>query len=458
MIRKVLFVFLLILSVQRSYAVMRAHDSYRFGKSLRGAVSGPVTSSAYRMSAGTFANDVRQLVKLRGMGFNIPLNFTANVGRSGVVGALKGAAKFAGKTSFQGIVVGFALSGFFDALGWYFDGDDLVKPDFSSPDPMVRDYLSGYTSDYQPSVAVACQRGADNPTISAWAIYDHYQRIKSTDSYGRDMYQCYYRSRYEPDQDAKPHHFVYSARHCPEGQVSDGKGACVTGEPKLVTVPVTSADIDALDFSDYTIPDNVPQSVIKQLFPYMPYKPDTVVVPPVITELPTQTEVLPDGTKKVTTTQMTTEITHPLADPAVKTTEKTTVKTYAADGAQIDTQTTTKVTDATEPSRVEPAEAFDLCKAHPDTLGCQKVPDSTVPELAIPKTEIPLHFSPIDDFSTEGVCPTDRSVAFDFAGQHVAYTWSYVGICDFVSRVRPVIVLLGYFFAALICYAGVREL
>ena len=100
--------------------------------------------------------------------------------------------------------------------------------------------------------------------------------------------------------------------------------------------------------------------------------------------------------------------------------------------------------------RPEP-EKIDVCKANPDILACQKYGEIKEP----PKLEeqrIPMSFQPYGS-SRGGSCPAPRQASF--FGRSL--TISYQPICDFATMIRPLIIALAYFSAALIFVGAARR-
>ena len=72
----------------------------------------------------------------------------------------------------------------------------------------------------------------------------------------------------------------------------------------------------------------------------------------------------------------------------------------------------------------------------------------------IPTQTVDLDFKPADIFSVDGVCPEPRTVDFGMFGQH---EFSYQPLCDFASRIRPILILITIVSCSFFVYSSLKE-
>ena len=72
----------------------------------------------------------------------------------------------------------------------------------------------------------------------------------------------------------------------------------------------------------------------------------------------------------------------------------------------------------------------------------------------IPTQTVDLDFKPADIFSVDGVCPEQRTVDFGMFGQ---YEFSYQPLCDFASRIRPILILITIVSCSFFVYSSLKD-
>ena len=72
----------------------------------------------------------------------------------------------------------------------------------------------------------------------------------------------------------------------------------------------------------------------------------------------------------------------------------------------------------------------------------------------IPIQTVDLDFKPADIFSVDGVCPEPRTVDFGMFGQH---EFSYQPLCDFASRIRPILILITIVSCSFFVYSSLKD-
>lgn len=72
----------------------------------------------------------------------------------------------------------------------------------------------------------------------------------------------------------------------------------------------------------------------------------------------------------------------------------------------------------------------------------------------IPTQTVDLDFKPADIFSVDGVCPEPRTVDFGMFGQH---EFSYQPLCDFASRIRPILILITIVSCSFFVYSSLKD-
>lgn len=267
----------------------------------------------------------------------------------------------------------------------------------------------------------------------------------------------------------------YRRLRCP---YSYAAGVCIIDGDLPDPLPVTDAMIDALDLTGYT----PHQSDVPAISPHLG-KPDTVTITeqPKPIKMPTEitTTQNPDGTTSTTATDTTINVTinNNNGNLSVTSTTTTTTTNYT-DGVQTSTKTETTTTDHSDSSpeageNNAPQEMPTDCDLVPTLCETQKKiiaqdkdfydwvrdgEDNPIPDLLVPDEQIPLNFTPLDTFSGTGTCPEDRQIAFDFMGLSVDFAYSYEPACRYATAMRPIIVLVGMFLAAMMVVAAIREL
>ena len=96
----------------------------------------------------------------------------------------------------------------------------------------------------------------------------------------------------------------------------------------------------------------------------------------------------------------------------------------------------------------------DFCKANPTAPQCTGGEDYSYEDLELPETQMDLDFEPLDYFSTNGKCPSPRSVDLGMFGQ-VEFT--YEPLCDFASKIRPLFIAATMLMCGFLVWASVGE-
>ncbi len=100
------------------------------------------------------------------------------------------------------------------------------------------------------------------------------------------------------------------------------------------------------------------------------------------------------------------------------------------------------------------SEKPDICAQNPNSLMCAEAGNADYTDPVIPEKQIDFDFKPANIFSNDGVCP--QPVTFEIFGK--SYQFSYAQSCDFLRRVRPLIILAAMVTAMIMAYNAVKEL
>lgn len=100
------------------------------------------------------------------------------------------------------------------------------------------------------------------------------------------------------------------------------------------------------------------------------------------------------------------------------------------------------------------AEKPDICAQNPNSLMCAEAGNADYTDPVIPEKQIDFDFKPANIFSNDGVCP--QPVTFEIFGK--SYQFSYAQSCDFLRKVRPLIILAAMVTAMIMAYNAVKEL
>lgn len=100
------------------------------------------------------------------------------------------------------------------------------------------------------------------------------------------------------------------------------------------------------------------------------------------------------------------------------------------------------------------AEKPDVCAQNPNSLMCAEAGNADYTDPVIPEKQIDFDFKPANIFSNDGVCP--QPVTFEIFGK--SYQFSYAQSCDFLRKVRPLIILAAMVTAMIMAYNAVKEL
>lgn len=100
------------------------------------------------------------------------------------------------------------------------------------------------------------------------------------------------------------------------------------------------------------------------------------------------------------------------------------------------------------------SEKPDICAQNPNSLMCAEAGNADYTDPVIPEKQIDFDFKPANIFSNDGVCP--QPVTFEIFGK--SYQFSYAQSCDFLRKVRPLIILAAMVMAMIMAYNAVKEL
>lgn len=236
------------------------------------------------------------------------------------------------------------------------------------------------------------------------------------------------------------------AYNIPAGSPKGFDGRCPTA--RYNHQPRTPQAVGDL-WNDYP-PENIPQAIdatkdaLKGGFD-VPAEPAGITGPGSQTGTPTSSSTTgPNGT---TTTQKTPTYTYnyggSTSNQITYQTTYTTVVTTCAGAGSCSTTTTTETPDAPAPQDPE-----DPCTANPTRVGCTPMGDA-------PTGEIPKKTEPALTFESEAVslavgCPAPYPLGN-------GHSFDYGPICEVATIVKPAVVGLGLFSAALMCLMAVRR-
>lgn len=100
----------------------------------------------------------------------------------------------------------------------------------------------------------------------------------------------------------------------------------------------------------------------------------------------------------------------------------------------------------------------DLCKLHPNILACVDAsklgPEGDQPDVDIPDIEKPMTYSPLNLFSSSGTCPQPRQFSVTILKETKTFDISWQPTCDFVEKMRMIVILCASFIAIRILFGG----
>lgn len=108
-----------------------------------------------------------------------------------------------------------------------------------------------------------------------------------------------------------------------------------------------------------------------------------------------------------------------------------------------------------QPGSQQNQEQRDFCQQNPNAAACMELGNGDYEDLDVPESELDLNFEPADIFQTDGVCPEPKTVDLGMFG---TVEFSYQMLCDFASKIRPILVAMTVLFCAYFAYESVREL
>lgn len=123
--------------------------------------------------------------------------------------------------------------------------------------------------------------------------------------------------------------------------------------------------------------------------------------------------------------------------------------------------TSTSPTGMTEPQTVtsgsppgDKPEQFDLCKEHPDILACQVFKPDELQPLPVPNENKNLAITPDSGWGASSAsCPADKHATLSFG----PIAFSYEPLCLFANGIRPMVIALAWFSAALTFFGFARK-
>ncbi|WP_426991916.1 virulence factor TspB C-terminal domain-related protein [Methylomonas sp. CM2] len=256
------------------------------------------------------------------------------------------------------------------------------------------------------------------------------------------------------------HYYLNSTRGttCPVGYTYSSLGEeCYLTDPNPAVTPATTSEVEQRLNSAPSVSPQKQADTIAEIG-----KVDPAALPtgdaPVIESVPApettapQTSVSPDGAVQTTTKTVTATKTGP---QTATVTEMTSVKTTPASSIEttvnIENAPSPVVLSGSSPSSSDPAASQSQtdCDKYPDILACQKVqtPTLTMSPLLTKDADIPADLDN-HSFGNPGSCPTPPK--FTLYGKEIVMSLDF--ICGFLIDIRPVILLLGYLFGALIIF------
>ncbi|MDO4226830.1 virulence factor TspB C-terminal domain-related protein [Neisseria sp.] len=108
-----------------------------------------------------------------------------------------------------------------------------------------------------------------------------------------------------------------------------------------------------------------------------------------------------------------------------------------------------------QPGSQQNQEQRDFCQMNPTAAACMELGSGDYEDLDVPESELDLNFEPADIFQTDGVCPEPKTVDLGMFG---TVEFSYQMLCDFASKIRPILVAMTVLMCAYFAYESVREL
>jgi hypothetical protein len=99
-------------------------------------------------------------------------------------------------------------------------------------------------------------------------------------------------------------------------------------------------------------------------------------------------------------------------------------------------------------------EQFDLCKEHPDIIACQVFKPDYLEPKPVPNENKPLAITPDGGWGASNAsCPADKHASLSFG----PIAFSYEPLCLFASGIRPMVIALAWFSAALTFFGFARK-
>jgi len=105
------------------------------------------------------------------------------------------------------------------------------------------------------------------------------------------------------------------------------------------------------------------------------------------------------------------------------------------------------------PAGKEP-DKFDLCKEHPDIIACQVFKPDELQPLPVPNENKNLAITPDSGWGASSAsCPADKHAQLSFG----PIAFSYEPLCLFANGIRPMVIALAWFSAALTFFGFARK-
>ncbi|MNL27422.1 Neisseria meningitidis TspB protein [compost metagenome] len=102
----------------------------------------------------------------------------------------------------------------------------------------------------------------------------------------------------------------------------------------------------------------------------------------------------------------------------------------------------------------EKPEQFDLCKEHPDIIACQVFKPDELEAKPVPNENKSLAITPDGGWgASTASCPADKTASLSFG----PIAFSYEPLCLFASGIRPMVIALAWFSAALTFFGFARK-
>lgn len=115
--------------------------------------------------------------------------------------------------------------------------------------------------------------------------------------------------------------------------------------------------------------------------------------------------------------------------------------------------TSPQVGQSGQPAGEKP-EQFDLCKEHPDIIACQVFKPDELEAKPVPNENKTLAITPDNGWGASSAsCPADKSASLSFG----PIAFSYEPLCLFASGIRPMVIALAWFSAALTFFGFARK-